>query len=102
MNSLAQNTHTPLQAVLVVNGGLEPIDGKGDDAGKDGGSTVDQGNNDGLALKIVVVMVVAGKSYERPKTQTEWEKDLSGRIDPCSRVEKLFQLKQDKRMWAQV
>lgn len=85
-------THTPLQAVLEVDGGLEPIDGEGDNAGKDGGSTVDERNNDGLALKVVVVVVVAGKSYECPKTQTQREKDLSGRIDPCSRVGKLFHL----------
>lgn len=59
-----RKTHTPLQTILVVDGGLKPIDGKGDNAGKDGGSAVDQGNHDGLALKVVVVLVVAGKSYE--------------------------------------
>ncbi len=35
-------THIPLQTVLIVHGGLETIDGEGDNAGKDGGSTVDQ------------------------------------------------------------
>ena len=88
--------HTPLKTVLVVDCRLEPIDGKGDNAGKDGGSTVDHGNNDGLTLKVVVVVVVAGKSYEWPKTQTQREKDLSGRIDPCIRVGKLFHLKTHK------
>lgn len=54
----------PLETVLIVDGGLETINGKGDNAGKNGGSTVDERNNDGLALEIVVVLVVAGKSYK--------------------------------------
>lgn len=57
-------THTPLQAVLIVHSSLKPIDSKGNTARKDGGSTVDEGDNDGLALKVIVVLVVAGKSYE--------------------------------------
>lgn len=57
-------THKPLQTILVVDGGLKSVDGKGDNAGKDGGSTVDQGNDDSLALKVIIVLVVAGKSYE--------------------------------------
>lgn len=89
-------THKPLQTILIVDGGLKSIDGKGDNAGKDGGSTVDHGNNDGLALKVIVVLVVAGKSYERPKAQTQREKDLSGCIDPRSRVGKLFHLGANK------
>lgn len=87
--------HPPLQAVLKVDSGLEPINGKGYDAGKDGGSTVDQGDHDGLALKVVVVLVVAGKSYKWSKTQTQREKDLSGCIDPRIRVGKLLHLKDD-------
>ena len=64
MYACTHKTHTPLKTVLVVDRRLESIDGKGDNAGKDGGSTVDHGNNDGLTLKVVVVVVVAGKSYE--------------------------------------
>lgn len=64
VHSCACKTHTPFQTALVVDSGLEPINGKGDNAGKDGGSTVDQGNNNGLALEVVVIVVVAGKSYE--------------------------------------
>lgn len=56
--------HKPLQAVLIVDSGLKTIDGKGDKAGKDGGSTVDEGHHNGLTLKVVVVLVVAGESYE--------------------------------------
>lgn len=89
------HTHTPLQTRLIVEGGLKPIDGEGDDAGKDGRPTVDEGNSDGLALKVVVVLIVAGKRYKWPKTQTQREKDLSGSIDPCSRIGQLFQLKAD-------
>lgn len=58
------HTHTPLQTRLIVEGGLKPIDGEGDDAGKDGCPTVDEGNSDGLALKVVVVLIVAGKRYK--------------------------------------
>lgn len=58
------HTYILLEAVLIVDGGLEAVDGKCDDAGKDGGSTVDKRDNDGLALKVVVVRVVAGKSDE--------------------------------------
>lgn len=91
------HTHTPVQAVLVVDGGLEPVDGEGDNAGEDGGPAVDEGNNDGLALKVVVVLVVAGKRYERPEAQAQREEDLSGRVDPRGGVGELFQLKADRR-----
>lgn len=57
-------TPVPFQAVLIVDSCFESIDGKGDNGGKDGGSTVNERDYDGLALKIVVVLVVAGKSYE--------------------------------------
>lgn len=57
------HTHTPLQTALIVDSGFEPVDGKSNNAGKDGCSTVDQGNHDGLVLKVVVVLVVASKSY---------------------------------------
>lgn len=61
---LVHKTHRPFQAVLIVDSGLKSIDSEGDKAGKYGGSTVDEGDNNGLTLKVVVVLVVAGKSYE--------------------------------------
>lgn len=90
-------TYTPPQAVLIVDSGLEPVDGEGYNAGKDGGSAVDQRNHDGLALKVVVVLVVAGERYERSKAQTQREEDLSGCVDPCVRVGELIHLEKDNR-----
>lgn len=63
-NYTFNNIPIPLQAVLIVDSCLESIDGKGDNRSKDGCCTVNKRDNDGLSLKIVVVLVVAGKSYE--------------------------------------
>lgn len=77
---------SPLQAALIVECGLEAIDGEGDDAGEDGGATVDERHHDGLVLEVVVVVVVAGKGDEGAKAQTQRKKYLSGGVDPCLRV----------------
>lgn len=55
------STILPLLAFLKVECSFEAIDGEGDNASKDGRATVDQGDHDGLTLKVVVVMVIAGK-----------------------------------------
>ena len=85
---------SPLQAALVVEGGLKAIDGEGDDTGKDGGAAVDHGHDDGLLLKVVVVLVVAGKGDEGSKAQAQREEDLSGRVDPRGGFSQLFHLRQ--------
>lgn len=60
-----------VQAALVVEGGLEAIDGEGDDAGKDGGGAVDDGHNDGVLLAVVGGFVVAGEGNEAAEPQAE-------------------------------
>ena len=60
-----------VQAAFVVEGGLEAIDGEGDDAGKDGGGAVDDGHDDGVLLAVVGGLVVAGEGDEAAEPQAE-------------------------------
>lgn len=81
-----------VQAAFVVEGGLEAIDGEGDDTGKDGGGTVDDGHDDGVLLAVVGGLVVAGEGDEAAEPQAEREEDLGGCVDPGLRVGQLLHL----------
>lgn len=60
-----------LQAVFIIEGGFEAIDGEGDDAGKYGGEAVDEGHNDGVLLAVVGRLIVAGEGDQAAKAQAE-------------------------------
>lgn len=87
-----------VQAALVVEGGLEAVDGEGHDAGKDGGRAVDEGHDDGMFLAVGGGLVVAGEGDQAAEAQAEGEEDLCGRIDPGLGVGQLLQL-QSRQGW---
>lgn len=62
--ALRDSLDSLVQAVFIVESGLEAIDGEGDNAGKYGGGAVDDGHNNSMLLAVVGGLIVAGKSNQ--------------------------------------
>lgn len=77
---------SPFQTAFIVKRGFKSIDGERDNTGKHWSAAVDKRHNDRLPLKVIILMIIAGKRDQRTKTQTQREEDLCGRIDPSLRI----------------
>ena len=67
--------------LLVSDVSQVPEDAEDDEAGVDGGERVEDGDEDGVAVRVVVDVVVRGEYELAAKTNAQREEDLKGKFD---------------------
>lgn len=69
-------------AFLIHDVGLEAQNSKHHQRGQNGGEEVNERDEHGIKMTVVVYLIVTGESDDATKTQTQGEEDLSGCLPP--------------------
>lgn len=80
-------------AFIVHDVGLEAQHGEHHERGQNRCEEVDEGDQHGVEVAVVVPFVVTGESDDAPEAQPQSEEDLSGRLPPDFRVQHDLQLR---------
>lgn len=77
---------------------LEAQHSKHNQCGQNGGQKVDDRDEHGIKVAVVVNLIVTGEGNDSSKTQTEGKEDLGGGLPPHLRLQHLLQLRCEERL----
>lgn len=78
--------------------GLEAQHSKHNQCGQNGGQKVNDRDEHGIKVAVVVNLIVTGEGDDSSKTQTEGKEDLGGSLPPHLRLQHLLQLRCEERL----